>query len=115
MANGVFTVFFAVLIYCASDVDYLGAKRTMILAMAPFAKIFAAYIVANPILLLINAGIGGTAGACLWVAQGVYFTRNAQAYDAARRAVATPARFYCIGCDSITAFLPESLPSPSSS
>ena len=105
MANGVLYLFFSLSSFIAPPiVDYLGAKRTMILAMALYSLYLAAYIVANPILLLINAGIGGTAGACLWVAQGVYFTRNAQAYDAARRAVATPARFYCIGRDSITAF-----------
>ena len=34
-------------------------------------------------LLLCAAAVGGLAGAVMWVAQGVYFTRNALAYDAA--------------------------------
>ena len=36
------------------------------------------------VLLLIAAGVGGLAGSVMWVAQGVYFTRNALAFDAAR-------------------------------
>ena len=38
-------------------------------------------------LLLVSAAVGGCAGALLWVAQGVYFTRNAGAYDEAAEAL----------------------------
>ena len=73
--------------------------------MAVYSCYLAAFIRANESQLLAAAVFGGLAGAVLWTAQGVYFTANALAFDAARRDAADGASAPPYGArTSISAF-----------
>ena len=104
-SNGVLYLCFSLMAFAAPPiVERLSAKWCMISSMALYSLYLASFILANPTMLLVSAAVGGCAGSLLWVAQGVYFTRNALAYDVA--CAAGGGTFPCsfLGGDSITAF-----------
>ena len=107
MANALLYLCFALCAFVApAVVERLGAKWSMVWSMALYSLYLAAYILGDPTVLLVSAAIGGCAGALLWVGQGVYFTRNALAYDAvcATTGGSSSAARRLLGGDSITAF-----------
>lgn len=104
-ANGLLYLCFALMAFLAPPiVRHIGAKTSMVLSMALYLLYLASYIAAHPVVMLVNASVGGCAGALLWVAQGVYFTRNALAYDEACAASSTGTSCRIFGADSISAF-----------
>lgn len=68
-------------------VRHTGLKRSMVISMALYSLYLLPFIWAERTSLLAAAAVGGLAGSVLWTAQGVYFTRNALAYAAAKSAV----------------------------
>lgn len=81
-ANGMLYLFFSVgALVAPLIVQRIGAKRSLIAGMSFYCFFMAGYIVHTRPVLVLGASVGGFAGAVLWVAQGVYFTANAQVYD----------------------------------
>ena len=62
----------------------VGLKPAMVASMSIYTVYMLPFIWARPVGLYIAAAFGGLAGSVLWTAQGVYFTRNALAYAAAK-------------------------------
>ena len=76
-ANGMLYLFFSVgALVAPLIVQRIGAKRSLVVGMSFCCFFMAGYIVhTRPVLVLVRP-VGGFAGAVLWVAQGVYFTRQ---------------------------------------
>ena len=81
--NGsLFTSFSLGTLVAPAIVRRTGVKRSMVFSMGVYSVYMLPFIWLEPVSLVVAAVTAGLAGAVLWCAQGVYFTRNALAYAA---------------------------------